>query len=156
MRARHPIHGRDFGGLSGILPKDPMEHQYLLFSVRQWLHIAEMRRVLKPGAIFLCYEWCLADRYDLGCAEHVTIKKQIEEGGGLPDIALTHHCLAALREAGFEILEERDLVNDEYGGWQVPSTGEYLTGAEASPGRQALVSRDSVFCCVIFWSNPAL
>ena len=79
----------------------------------------------------MCYEWCLADRYDLGCAEHVTIKKQIEEGGGLPDIALTHHCLVALREAGFEILEERDLVNDEYGGWQVPSTGESLTSKEA-------------------------
>lgn len=97
-----------------------------------------MRQVLKPGAIFLCYEWCLADRYDLGCAEHVTIRKQIEEGGGLPDIVLTHYCLVALREAGFEILKERDLVNDEYGGWQAPSTGEYLTGAEAPPGRQAL------------------
>ena len=44
---------------------------------------------------------------------------------------LTHHCLAALREAGFEILEERNLVNDEYAGWQVPSTGESLTSKEA-------------------------
>ena len=105
-----------FGDLSGIFLKDHMEHQYFLFLVRQWLHIAKMRRVLKPGVIFLCYEWCLTDRYDLGCAEHVTIKKQIEEGGGLLDIALTYHCLAALWEAGFEILEERNLVNDEYDG----------------------------------------
>jgi hypothetical protein len=62
---------------------------------------------------------------------HVLIKKQIEEGDGLPDIASTHHCLTALKKAGFEILEERDLVNDEYGGWQVPATGEYATSKDA-------------------------
>ena len=39
----------------------------------------KVRRVMKP-VIFLCYEWYLADQYDLGCAEHVVIKKQIEDG----------------------------------------------------------------------------
>ena len=92
---------------------------------------AEMSRVLKPGAVFACYEWCLTDKYDPANPEHVKIKKQIEEGGGLPDIASMHHCLKALEEAGFEIPEERDLVNDEYGGWQVPETGEYATTREA-------------------------
>lgn len=91
----------------------------------------EIYRVLKPGSIFACYEWCLTDKYDPENAEHVLIKKQIEEGDGLPDIASTHHCLTALKKAGFEILEERDLVNDEYGGWQVPETGEYATVKEA-------------------------
>ena len=76
---------------------------------------SEIRRVLKPGAIFACYEWCLTDRYDASNAEHVRVKKQIEEGDGLPDIATTHHCLEALKEAGFDILEERDLAIDDYG-----------------------------------------
>jgi len=92
---------------------------------------SEIHRVLKPGAIFACYEWCLTDKYDANNPEHVSIKKQIEEGDGLPDIASTHHCLTALKKAGFEILEERDLVNDEYGGWQVPATGEYSVSKEA-------------------------
>ncbi|KAL7532734.1 hypothetical protein ACHAXR_004811 [Thalassiosira sp. AJA248-18] len=92
---------------------------------------AEVYRVLKPGAIFACYEWCLTDRYDEENPEHVSIKKQIEEGDGLPDIASTHHCLTALKKAGFEILEERDCVNDEYGGWQAPATGEYSTSKDA-------------------------
>lgn len=92
---------------------------------------SEIYRVLKPGAVFACYEWCLTDKYDPENSEHVLIKKQIEEGDGLPDIATTHHCLTALKKAGFEILEERDLVNDEYGGWQVASTGEYATTREA-------------------------
>ncbi|KAL9184905.1 hypothetical protein ACHAXT_002682 [Thalassiosira profunda] len=92
---------------------------------------AQIYRTLKPGAIFACYEWCLTDKYDPENEEHVRIKKQIEEGDGLPDIASTHHCLAALQKAGFEILEERDLVNDEYGGWQDPTTGAYSTAKEA-------------------------
>lgn len=92
---------------------------------------SEIYRVLKPGSIFACYEWCLTDKYDAENPEHVSIKKQIEEGDGLPDIASTHHCLTALKKAGFEILEERDLVNDEYGGWQVPETGEYAASREA-------------------------
>ena len=92
---------------------------------------SEIYRVLKPGAIFACYEWCLTDKYDHSNPEHVSIKKQIEEGDGLPDIVSTHHCLTALKKAGFEILEERDLVNDEYGGWQAPATGGYSTTKEA-------------------------
>eukprot|EP00571_Detonula_confervacea_P014765 CAMPEP_0172298884 /NCGR_PEP_ID=MMETSP1058-20130122/1330_1 /TAXON_ID=83371 /ORGANISM="Detonula confervacea, Strain CCMP 353" /LENGTH=467 /DNA_ID=CAMNT_0013008179 /DNA_START=18 /DNA_END=1421 /DNA_ORIENTATION=+ len=97
---------------------------------------SEIYRVLKPGAIFACYEWCLTDKYDAENQEHVSIKKQIEEGDGLPDIASTHHCLTALKKAGFEILEERDLVNDEYGGWQVAATGEYSTSKEACKHRR--------------------
>ena len=92
---------------------------------------SEIYRVLKPGSIFACYEWCLTDKYDAENPEHVRIKKQIEEGDGLPDIATTHHCLKSLKEAGFEILEERDLVLDEYGGWQDPKTGEYSLSKEA-------------------------
>lgn len=92
---------------------------------------SEIRRVLKPGAIFACYEWCLTDRYDASNAEHVRVKKQIEEGDGLPDIATTHHCLEALKEAGFDILEERDLALDDYGGSQSPETGAYSTQRDA-------------------------
>ena len=92
---------------------------------------SEVRRVLRPGAIFACYEWCLTDAYDPDNVEHVRIKKQIEEGDGLPDIATTHHCLASLRQAGFEVLEERDCANDEHGGWQDPDTGVYSTDGAA-------------------------
>ena len=91
----------------------------------------EIRRVLKPGAMFACYEWCLTDKYDANNPEHVVVKKQIEEGDGLPDIATTHHCLTAFKKAGFEIVEQRDLVNDEYDGWQDLATVAYSTDTEA-------------------------
>lgn len=71
---------------------------------------AEVNRVLKPGGIFACYEWCMTDKFDASNAEHLRMKKDIEEGNGLPDIVNTKVCLKALEEAGFEILEEFDLA----------------------------------------------
>lgn len=38
----------------------------------------EIYRVLKPGAVFACYEWCLTDKYDASNEKHRLIKKQIE------------------------------------------------------------------------------
>ena len=73
----------------------------------------EIYRVLKPGSIFACYEWCMTDAYEPGNPTHETIKKQIEEGDGLPDICHTTVCLKAMQEAGFEIIEEKDLVQEE-------------------------------------------
>ena len=47
-------------------------------------------------------------------AEHLRIKKDIETGNGLPDIALTSEVCDALRMAGFELLEARDLAPDSH------------------------------------------
>ena len=70
----------------------------------------EILRILRPGACFAGYEWCLTEEFDLQNAEHQRIKKDIETGDGLPDIALTSQVDAALCEAGFELLEARDLA----------------------------------------------
>lgn len=76
---------------------------------------SEIYRVLKPGTIFAAYEWCMTDKYDPNNAEHNKIKKDIEEGDGLPDICHTSVCLEAMKKAGFEILHERDMAEDEFG-----------------------------------------
>lgn len=38
---------------------------------------SEILRVLKPGQVFACYEWCLTDKYDKTNEEHRRIKKQV-------------------------------------------------------------------------------
>lgn len=86
---------------------------------------SEIYRVLKPGACFAMYEWCLTPLYDPNNAEHRIIKKKIEEGDGLPDMALTTEIDAAIESVGFEVLESRDIVEDELPGdipWYQPLT----------------------------------
>ena len=86
---------------------------------------SEMYRTLKPGAVFACYEWCMTDQYDANNPEHQRLKKDIEEGNGLPDIIDTKACLRAMREAGFEILAESDLAT-------VPDVQPWMTPLMAS------------------------
>lgn len=87
---------------------------------------AEILRVLKPGAIFTCYEWCLTDKYDPKSEQHRRIKREIELGDGLPDLVDTGVCTKALELAGFEVIEARDLMEDGFleGGepWYMPLT----------------------------------
>lgn len=70
----------------------------------------ELFRVMKPGASFACYEWCLTDKFDFNNSEHRELKENIEVGDGLPDIDSTQQVLDALRKVGFEIVEEKDLA----------------------------------------------
>lgn len=83
----------------------------------------EIFKVLKPGAIFATYEWCLTPLYDKENEFHRTIKKKIEEGDGLPDMATQGEVVKALESCGFEVLEARDMALDErFGGdpWYLP------------------------------------
>merc|ERR1719436_1318538 len=86
----------------------------------------EILRVLKPGGIFACYEWCLTDKYDAKDELHRRIKKDIEVGDGLPDLVHTSVCTKALVDAGFEKLEARDVMLDGNLGsgepWYTPLT----------------------------------
>lgn len=83
----------------------------------------EIYRVLKPGQIFATYEWCLTDKYDPESEYHRTIKKKIEEGDGLPDMAYTQDVVKSLENVGFDVVEARDMALDDiYGGepWWLP------------------------------------
>eukprot|EP00802_Teleaulax_amphioxeia_P015344 Tamp_15433.p1 GENE.Tamp_15433~~Tamp_15433.p1 ORF type:complete len:412 (+),score=128.03 Tamp_15433:1-1236(+) len=73
---------------------------------------SEIKRVLKPGAIFACYEWCLTDKFQKGIAHHDWIKKKIEEGDGLPDMLHTSGVDKAIKEAGLELVYSRDMALD--------------------------------------------
>ena len=87
------------------------------FSIEATIHApdkadcyAEVFRVLKPGACFAAYEYCLTDRFDPDDAHHRRIRDDIETGGGLPFIPFPHQVDEALRQAGFELVETGDLA----------------------------------------------
>lgn len=100
---------------------------------------SEIRRIIKPGAYFTAYEWCMTDKYDPSNPEHRAIKLTIEartgavgrapwpggcvahaapaqEGDGLPDIESIPAVLEALRASGFEIVDYHDHVRSRNGG----------------------------------------
>eukprot|EP01100_Stratorugosa_tubuloviscum_P000362 TRINITY_DN1079_c0_g1_i1.p1 TRINITY_DN1079_c0_g1~~TRINITY_DN1079_c0_g1_i1.p1 ORF type:complete len:343 (+),score=181.93 TRINITY_DN1079_c0_g1_i1:221-1249(+) len=81
---------------------------------------AEIYRVLKPGALFAVYEWCLTPYFDPSNAEHQKIKKGIEVGNGLPDIETQEMVLEAYRKAGFEIVYYSDVHADAKEQGQTP------------------------------------
>ena len=72
---------------------------------------SEVFRVLKPGGCFGAYEYCLTDRFDPNDAYHLKLKADIELGGSLLDIDDCPTVDQALHDAGFEVLETRDLIN---------------------------------------------
>lgn len=86
----------------------------------------EIHRVLKPGSLFACYEWCLTDLYDTHNPAHRWIKSEIETGDGLPDIASIPQTLEALRASGFEVLDSFDTAkrSDPETPWYLPLLGE--------------------------------
>ena len=87
---------------------------------------SEIRRVLKPGALFAGYEWCMTDAFDPNEARHQHIKSEIETGDGLPDISSVPETLRALEAAGFEVLDSFDaaLLSDPETPWYLPLRGE--------------------------------
>jgi len=64
---------------------------------------------LKPGGLFAGYEWVVTDKYDPSNKEHVAIREGIEVGNGLPVIPPVSEVVAALKAAGFEVLESFDM-----------------------------------------------
>ncbi len=78
----------------------------------------EVFRLLKPGACFAAYEYCVTERFDAQDPRHLEIKADIELGGGLLGIDDRQTVDDALRTVGFEVLETRDL--SEQAGPSIP------------------------------------
>ena len=66
----------------------------------------EVFRVLKPGACFGAYEYCMTDRFDPNNTEHLRIKADIQWGGGLLEIDDFETVDNALHTVGFEVVED--------------------------------------------------
>lgn len=73
---------------------------------------AEVFRVLRPGAIFAGYDWCMTPLYDGDNPEHRDLKERIEYGNALPQIASFTAVIDGLQAAGFELIEARDRALD--------------------------------------------
>lgn len=83
---------------------------------------SEIFRVMKPGGRFATYEWVMTDVYDSQDPNHVSLKKGIERGNGLPDLEPISKIIDALKEAGFEVIEHFDRAPASDIPWYYPLT----------------------------------
>ena len=96
----------------------------------------EIFRVLKPGALFWGQEMCLTDKFDPNDSRHRDIKRDLQRGIALKDIATFGEVNQALEAAGFHIVEGVDR-----GACQ---------GGESTPWYQPMESRHGMLGNVLF------
>ncbi|GAA5835528.1 hypothetical protein JCM11251_002956 [Rhodosporidiobolus azoricus] len=68
-------------------------------------------KVLKPGGVFGCYEWCMTDSFDQSNPRHKEVQHGIELGNGIPEMRPIAVARDALKNVGFEIKHEEDLAD---------------------------------------------
>lgn len=92
---------------------------------------AEAFRVLKPAALFGVYEYCMTDLFDAQDPEMLKLKADMEYSGALPEIPRPQVVEEVMRQAGFELLESRDLAAEAPPGipWYQPLVGSGFTFA---------------------------
>ncbi|KAJ3217071.1 Delta(24)-sterol C-methyltransferase [Dinochytrium kinnereticum] len=70
----------------------------------------EIFRVLKPGGVASCYEWCTTTKYDEADLSIKKVVHLVEEGNSIAKFYTIPECLQALKTVGFEIIESADLA----------------------------------------------
>lgn len=70
----------------------------------------EVYRTLKPGSVFVAYEWVTTPAYDPKNETHVAIADEIIIGNGLPNLRSWKQAEEAGKNVGFKLLKSRNLA----------------------------------------------
>lgn len=111
------------------LPPRSLDAAYAIEATVHAPHLREVyasvRRVLKPGALFATYEWCLLPAYDPTNAEHQRLRRSMEIGNGLVALPTRAQVEEAIAGAGFEVLRIEDRGTGLDIPWWEPFVPEY-------------------------------
>ncbi|XVE57036.1 hypothetical protein DITRI_Ditri04bG0059300 [Diplodiscus trichospermus] len=91
----------------------------------------EIFRVLKPGQRFAAFECGRTDSFDTNNQEHRKIKEEIVICADLPDLRPTGHYLEALKQAGFEVIWEKDIAIDSPVPWYLPLDNNHKSWSDS-------------------------
>jgi len=78
---------------------------------------AEVFRVLKPGGLYVSYEWVTTPLYRADDPMHVETIQGIERGDALPGLRAEEDIASIAKSVGFEVMEEKDLALPPAGPW---------------------------------------
>ncbi|KAE8696777.1 24-methylenesterol C-methyltransferase 2 [Hibiscus syriacus] len=71
---------------------------------------AEVFRVLKPGSLYVSYEWVTTGKYIAENPEHMEVIQGIERGDALPGLRSYKDIAEIANKVGFEVVKEEDLA----------------------------------------------
>ncbi|XP_047328892.1 24-methylenesterol C-methyltransferase 2-like [Impatiens glandulifera] len=78
---------------------------------------SEIYRVLKPGSLYVSYEWITTELYNGEDQNHVKIIQEIERGDALPGLRSYDEIAATAKKVGFEVVKEKDLAKPPSNPW---------------------------------------
>ncbi|KAL0422941.1 UNVERIFIED_CONTAM: 24-methylenesterol C-methyltransferase 2 [Sesamum latifolium] len=78
---------------------------------------SEIYRVLKPGSLYVSYEWVTTELYRGDDPEHVEIIQGIERGDALPGLRSYKDIAEVAKKVGFEVVKEKDLAKPPANPW---------------------------------------
>ncbi|KAG1656055.1 hypothetical protein FOA52_004474 [Chlamydomonas sp. UWO 241] len=107
----------------------------------------EVFRVLKPGSMFVTYEWVGTNLFDEKNPDHVRIMDEINYGNGLPEMRTYKQAEAAGKLVGFELMRSEDLATLS------PVTGAWYDRLKATM-RVAWVNKAIVNTLHALWLLP--
>jgi len=112
----------DFMDLDKVFPAESFDGAYAIEAACHASNTAALYKkvftVLKPGALFSSYEWLRTNKYDKNNKRHVDVVDGIAEGNALPEVRTIEDCIAAAKEAGFEVQYTFDRATTGGKPWQ--------------------------------------
>lgn len=112
----------DFMDLAKVFPAESFDGAYAIEAACHASNTAALYKkvftVLKPGALFSSYEWLRTNKYDKNNKRHVDVVDGIAEGNALPEVRTIEDCIAAAKEAGFEVQYTFDRATTGGKPWQ--------------------------------------
>ncbi|CAL9240831.1 unnamed protein product [Arabidopsis halleri] len=78
---------------------------------------SEIFRVMKPGSLFVSYEWVTTEKYRDEDEEHKDVIQGIERGDALPGLRSYNDIAATAKKVGFEVVKEKDLAKPPSKPW---------------------------------------
>uniref|UniRef100_A0A0G4HA75 Methyltransferase n=1 Tax=Chromera velia CCMP2878 TaxID=1169474 RepID=A0A0G4HA75_9ALVE len=112
---------------------------------------SEVFKCLKPGGVFVVYDWVMTDKYDAKNPEHVRVKRGIEAGDSLPDLVRQEDVVAAFKKAGFQVEEHFDRCKESQQNVRenpVPWYSTIAPGWSPENWKSSVVGRTITHCMV--------
>ncbi|XP_010471758.1 PREDICTED: 24-methylenesterol C-methyltransferase 3-like [Camelina sativa] len=78
---------------------------------------SEIFRVMKPGALFVSYDWVKTEKYRDDDEEHKDLIQGLERGHAIPGLRSYKDIAATAMKIGFEVVKEKDLAKPPSKPW---------------------------------------